>query len=145
MGPGKRVKVLLDTNTILYILEGIIAPSHIMEALEAAYELVLPKTVVEELERLASSAPRASIRRRARRALSLLQQGVLDVTILEYEYDGPVDDSLVELALELKAQGERVIVATSDKELRAKLRRRGIPSLYYRESSGLLEAEWLEP
>ena len=44
--------------------------------------------------------------------------------------------------MKLKARGARIYVATSDRILRRRLRLHGIPSIYYRESSGRLEVEW---
>ncbi|WP_156315763.1 hypothetical protein [Aeropyrum camini] len=38
--------------------------------------------------------------------------------------------------------GARVYVATSDRSLRRRLRRRGVPTVYYRSSEARLEADW---
>ena len=145
MGLRKRVVLLADSNFLMYLAQGLITPTHIIEALEAPYEIVVPSFVVGELERIAESAPQAKTRRTARRVLELLGEGRIPHRLLEAPQRGGVDDSLVLLARELRSRGERVVVATSDRGLRRRLRRAGVPSLYYRESSGGLEVEWLEP
>ncbi len=145
MGLRKRVILLADSNFLMYLAEGLITPTHIIEALEAPYEIVVPSFVLEELERISESAPQAKTRRTARRALELLREGRIPHRPLEAPQRGSVDDSLIHLAVELRRRGERVIVATSDRGLRRRLRKTGVPSLYYRESSSGLEVEWLEP
>lgn len=140
MGPRERVAlVLLDSNTLIIMARGLIAPSMLEEAILAPVRLATTRRVVEELESLSRGHPRPSVRRAASAALGLLEK--LGVEVLD-EAGGDADDSLEAAALRLKASGARVYVATSDRALRRRLRLHGIPSVYYRESSGRLEAEW---
>jgi len=146
MGVRKRVALIADSNFLMMLASGAVAPSQIIEALESSYILLVPRSVVEELRRVARSAPQASTRRLASRALWLLESGKIDYELLEDEPPkGDIDDHLVELAAGLAGGDRVVVVATSDRGLRRKLRRRGIPSLYYREDEGGLRVEWLPP
>lgn len=134
-----RVVVVVDSSFLMQMAEGSIAPSMILEALEAPFRLVAPRQVVEELSRLAESHPRQKTRRMASRALWVADR--LGVEVYDVEAMN-ADDAVESLARKLKGEGARVVVATNDRELRRRLRSLGIPSLYYRESSGRLEAEW---
>jgi hypothetical protein len=131
--------VVVDSSFLIQLAEGVVAPSMVLEALEASFELTAPRQVVEELERLASGHPKPKVRRAARRALWMM--GRLGVAVEDVEA-GNADDAIESLARRLKGEGLRVVVATNDRELRRRLRSLGIPSLYYRESAGRLELEW---
>jgi len=145
LGVRKRVAVVADSNFLILLAEGKITPSMIIEAVDYAYELYVPRAVLEELSRIESSAPQLKVRRLAARARRLLEEGVIQARIVEEDAHEPVDDYLVNLALRMKRDGLEVIVATSDRELRRKLRRRGVPSLFYREEGRRLVAEWFNP
>ncbi len=137
VGHHKRVAVIVDTSFLMAMASGIIAPSMIAEALEASHELIAPRAVRDELVRIANaSSPRN--RRLARRALELAS--IIGVKFLN-EYTGNADDAIEALARDLKVSGP-VVVATNDRGLRRRLRRLGVPSLYYRESEAMLEVEW---
>lgn len=143
MGPRKRVAVVADTNFLMLIPQGLASPTLLLEALERSYEILVPSTVLEELRMLASTAPLAKTRRLARSVLSMLESGRLQVRIVEAE--GDVDDSIVVVARRLASIGDPIVVATNDRALRRRLRMLGIPTLYYRESEGRLEVDWLQP
>ncbi|GAB6147708.1 PIN domain-containing protein [Stetteria hydrogenophila] len=132
------VVVVVDTSFLISLSEGLAAPSMILDALEASFRLVAPRQVVVELERLSTQA-KPKVRRAARKALWLL--GRLGVEVVDVEA-GQADDAVESLARRLKGEGFRVVVATNDRELRRRVRSLGIPSLYYRESTGGLEVEW---
>lgn len=134
-----RIIVVVDSSFLVQLAEGIIAPSMVLEALEASFRFVAPRQVVNELERLANEHPKPKVRRAARRALWMI--GRLGVAVEEVEA-GNADDAIESLARRLKGESLSVVVATNDRELRRRLRSLGIPSLYYRESSGRLELEW---
>ncbi|MCE4602933.1 MAG: 30S processome protein Utp24 [Desulfurococcales archaeon] len=137
LGNTKRI-ALLDTNTLIYMAQGLIPPSTLLE--EAGYpRLATTSRVVEELEKI-STLGKPSTSRAAKAALKLLHR--LDIEVLEWTGAGDADDSLEAVALQLKHSGVSVIVATSDKTLRSRLRLHGIPTLYYRESRGGVELEW---
>ncbi len=133
-------KIILDTNFLIMMVRGLITPSMISEAVDLSYQLLAPQAVKEELERLSSSAPKESTRRFATKALELTRR--LGVKFVDSKYSGPdADDAVEALALDMKARERYVFVATSDRELRRRLRRLGIPSIYYRESEGRLETD----
>lgn len=133
--------MLLDANTIIYMAQGLIPPSTLLD--EAGHpRLATTSKVVEELERLAGSA-KPSVARAARTGLRLLSR--LGVEVIPWNGEGDADDSIESIAIQLKASGARVVVATSDRSLRARLRLHGVPTLYYRESRGGVELEWEPP
>jgi rRNA-processing protein FCF1 len=141
LGRGKGVVVVIvDTNTLILMARGLIAPSMIGEALETSYKLVAPRGVRRELERLAEAHPRPLVKRYSKTALELARR--LGVEWVDAEAGRDVDDSIEALARALKAEGARVVVATSDRGLRRRLKRLGIPTLYYRESEGMLQVDW---
>jgi len=142
LGDRKRVErlaVILDSNTLIMMASGAVAPSMIGEALGAAYDLYATDSVLEELERLAATHPRQTVRRLAAGALRLAER--LGVKALETGVRD-ADDSIEAAARSLRAEGLRVVVASSDRTLRRRLRKLGVPTLYYRESEGILELEW---
>jgi len=141
LGHGKGVViVIVDTNTLILMARGLIAPSMIGDALDASYKLVAPRDVERELERLSEAHPRPLVRRYSKAALELARR--LGVEWVEAGGWGDVDDSIEALARALRAEGARVVVATSDRGLRRRLRRIGIPTLHYRESEGMLRMDW---
>jgi len=143
LGLRKRVALIVDTNFLMLIPQGVVTPTHILEALERSYEILIPETVIEELRFLAEQAPQAKTRRLAARTLSMLERRVLDYQVLPAE--GKADDSIVMLAKRLASENRTVVVATNDRALRRRLRMLGIPTLYLRETESKLEVDWLEP
>ncbi len=136
---NKYVIVLLDTNFLIYIAQGVVAPSMILEALDITYRLLACRQILNELEYLSKSARQLKVRRLANRAIELLDS--LKVCIINCPGDN-ADDAVLLEALHLARAGLRVVVATGDRELRRRLRSHGIPSLYFRESEGILETDW---
>jgi Uncharacterized proteins of PilT N-term./Vapc superfamily len=132
-----KVKVVVDTNFLLTMAQGVIAPSSLNDAINASYELVTTDTVVKELE--AMSKREDLLAREARFALKLLER--LGVQVLRVKADS-ADESVLTLAKELVQSGDRVVVATNDKNLRRSVRRLGVPTLYLREEGLRLEIDW---
>ncbi len=145
LGLRKRIAVIVDSNFLLLVAEGLVAPSMVLDALERSFQLVVPTVVVEELRRLSAEAPKHRVRRLARSALLLLERGVIEHSIVEAPPAGEVDDSILLLALSMRGEGIPVVVATSDRGLRRRLRTHGIPTVYLRESSRRLEVDWHTP
>jgi len=140
LGSAKRI-VIIDTNTLLYMAQGLIPPSTLLE--EAYYpKLVTTSRVIEELNLIIKNG-RPSESKRAKTALGLLRR--LGVEVIPWEGEGDADDSIEWLATVMKHSGIKVMVATSDRELRDRLRMRGIPTIYYRRSRGGVEVEWDTP
>lgn len=145
LGARQRITLLMDTNMVIALATGLIAPTHIIEALESSYSIIIPRSVLRELEKLEKTAPRPTVSRAARRTIDFLSSRRIDYAVVESRVPDNVDDDIVALALDLKAKGARVVVATSDRGLRRRLRSHGVPTLYYRETEGLLEVDWLPP
>ncbi len=134
---GVKVKVVVDTNFLLMMAQGVIAPSSLNDAINASYELVTTDAVVKELETM--SKREDLLAREAGFALKLLER--LGVQVLRVKA-GNADESILTLAKELVQSGDRVIVATNDKNLRRSVRRLGVPTLYLREEGLRLEIDW---
>ncbi|MEB3774474.1 MAG: 30S processome protein Utp24 [Desulfurococcales archaeon] len=140
LGSAKRI-VIIDTNTLLYMAQGLIPPSTLLE--EAYYpRLATTSRVIEELNYIIGKG-RPLDAKRARTALGLIER--LGVEVLPWDGEGDADDSIEWVATTLKHAGHRVMVATSDRELRERLRMKGIPTIYYRRSRGGVEVEWDTP
>ncbi|MFP3161961.1 MAG: PIN domain-containing protein [Acidilobus sp.] len=134
---GVKVKVVVDTNFLLMMAQGVIAPSSLNDAINASYELVTTDAVVKELETM--SKREDLLAREAEFALKLLER--LGVQVLRVKA-GNADESILTLAKELVQNGDRVVVATNDKNLRRSVRRLGVPTLYLREEGLRLEIDW---
>lgn len=125
---NKVFKVALDTNVLLMIADGVRVFDHIEEELETRPEYLVITPVLDELKKLATTGSIA-LSRKASLALRAVE---LYCKVVDYPlHPGEkVDDALVRFASETGA-----IVATNDKELRAKLRERGLSEIYLREES----------
>jgi len=134
---GVKVKVVVDTNFLLMMAQGVVAPSSLNDAINASYELVTTDAVVKELETM--SKREDLLAREAGFALKLLER--LGVQVLRVKA-GSADESILTLAKELVQSGDRVVVATNDKNLRRSIRRLGVPTLYLREEGLRLEIDW---
>ncbi len=142
LGNSKRVRaiVIVDTNFLIMMAKGLIAPSMVSEVLEISYAFISPVAIKIELKRLAEKSPKSSMRRLAEKALEIAEK--IGVEFLDGKYASmKADDAVQALALDLKSSRKYVLVATSDRELRRRLRILGIPSIYYRESEARLEIE----
>ncbi len=142
----KTLLVILDTNFLIYMAEGLIAPSQIINTLNRKYQLITLKNVIDELNML-SNQKRTKIRRLAEKSLELIEK--LNIIILECINEDSskyiVDDLILLAAKYLKNNGYTPIIATCDKSMRRRSRLLGIPTLYYRRSEKLLETDWLPP
>jgi len=132
-----KVKVVVDTNFLLLIARGVIAPSNLNDVINVSYELITTDAVVKELETM--SKREDLLAREAGFALKLLER--LGVQVLRVKA-GSADESILTLAKELVQNGDRVVVATNDKNLRRSVRRLGVPTLYLREEGLRLEIDW---
>lgn len=107
-------KIVLDTNFILSCIKQKI--DFVNEL--AGYELVLPKQVILELEKIAGdSSQKLSEKELARLALSLIKNFKDKFTEIELKR------RFVDLGIEL-LEGQDYIIATLDKELQRKLKGR---------------------
>ncbi|NPD87217.1 MAG: hypothetical protein HGN29_00745 [Asgard group archaeon] len=109
--------VILDSSMLMLPLEKKINISLELERiLPISFEIVVPKIVVCELEKIMLDAP-PSTQKKAKLALELVNK----YRILESNIEGLADDEIERLAIENNS-----IVATNDSELRLKLREKGI-------------------
>ncbi len=131
MGHRKGLKVVLDTNVLLMISEGIDVFSAIEDAVLCKCEFIVPKHVVKELQRLSESE---SVRIRKAAALALRMINEKGVRIVE------VDAVDADEAVLVAALRERAAVATNDKDLRRRARALGLTEIYYREARRSFEA-----
>jgi rRNA-processing protein FCF1 len=117
------MRVLLDTNFMMDCFRYKVDMSDLFDLYPGARLATIPQ-VVSELTKLAGKKSTHS--RYARVALSLID-GIEIVDAPE----GRADDVLLELA------GEDSLVATNDELLRAKIRRKGMKTIYLRAKKQL--------
>ncbi len=122
------MKIIIDTNALMVPAEfGVDIFSELAKL--GFDEWVVPSGVARELEGIASRG-RGKGRDAARVALSLMDRCQ---PIKTEEAAGNVDDSIVELAVEMK-----VAVCTNDAELKGRLREGGVKVVYLRQRSYLV-------
>lgn len=108
------IKVILDTNFLIYCAENKIDYRHAIDDLiHEGYELVVPKQVAIELQSIERTATKLSDRSAAFLALRLLEHNNIKIIEVKGDY---ADEAILNLA--------RIgnIVATLDLELRNKLK-----------------------
>ncbi len=121
------MKIIIDTNALMVPAEfGVDIFSELAEL--GFDEWIVPSGVARELEGIASRG-RGRARDAARVALALMDRCR---TIETEGIVGNVDDSIMELAVEMK-----VAVFTNDAELKGRLRERGVKVVYLRQRSYL--------
>ncbi|MHA1303819.1 MAG: type II toxin-antitoxin system VapC family toxin [Candidatus Heimdallarchaeaceae archaeon] len=98
-----------------------------LDFLPFSYILVVPEIVIEELTKL-SQSDKTATKRKAKLALLLAEK----YERLSSRMEGHVDTEIIRLAKQHKA-----IVATTDSELRRKLRNEGIPVITLRGKNEL--------
>nr|WP_070807793.1 PIN domain-containing protein [Pyrodictium occultum] len=128
MGVGKRLKrVIYDTSMLMLLYEGVPVFEESASLLLSNPECVVPRQVLEELERIASGPGPIHRRRAARLAIEALRRESCRVVDTSAE---SADEAILALAL----SDQEAIVATADNELRRRLREKGLPNIYYRRS-----------
>lgn len=130
----KKPRVLLDTNMLMLFGKGVNIFDQIEELLISKPEFYVIKPVVDELKKIAEKG-RVKDKRVAKLALQAVEKycRIIDIDVKQ---GMKVDDLIVEVA-----SREKFVVATNDKELRRRLREKGIPEIYYREEKHLLEVQ----
>lgn len=131
---NKKPIVVLDTNMLMLIADGIPVLDHIREELEAEPKFVVIKPVYNELLKMTHSNA-GKIQKKALFAIEIAEK-FCEITEYELRKGEGVDDAILRFALENHA-----IVATNDKELRARLREAGLPEAYLREESRRIKVE----
>ena len=118
MGSSRNRMVILDTSVLISIFEKKIDIRDEISAEIGKAELLVPRSVLRELEKLYSLS-KGSKRRLAKAAIDYIYS--VGFKIVESEDEEDVDEDLIILAKNFDAA-----VATLDKELINKLRKEGI-------------------
>ncbi|HEC95002.1 MAG TPA: hypothetical protein ENI45_03445 [Thermoplasmatales archaeon] len=129
MVPSRSRYVIIDTNMLLTLFEQTFDLEGAILRTVGRYEIIIPKAVVQELKVL-STAGKGATKRWAKAALTYIKKKGFRI---EDEDNEEVDNSLITLAKKLNG-----VVATNDKELKKRLREKGIPTLFLRERKRLM-------
>ena len=122
---SNRQTVILDTNGLLMLFQFRLNLESELDRILGVYEIIIPSVVISELDNLRGSVPEAKA------ALKLARKyNVYEVGSVYGKSD--TDDVILELAQTLNA-----IVVTNDKELRKKLKQKGLTSIFLRAKSYL--------
>jgi len=135
-GVSRDLVIVLDTNMLMLIASGVNVLEQIEEKLAVKPRYVVLKPVIIELEKLASSG-RPGVSKKASFALEVVRR-LCEVVEADAVEEKGVDELIIEFA-----EKHRAVVATNDRELRRKLRERGIPEIYIREDGFRVEVEGL--
>ncbi|MBS7642701.1 MAG: 30S processome protein Utp24 [Candidatus Bathyarchaeia archaeon] len=124
------IKVILDSNFLLLPFQFGIDPFEaVKDLLDRNVEFIVLPQIVEEVRHIADGMGDNS--RGARLALKLIEEKCIIMDLDEVRGLN-TDESILKAAIKLEA-----VVATNDRELRKKLRSKGIPTIFLREYSHL--------
>lgn len=112
--------IILDSSILLSSIELKIDVEDEVDRIIPGGEIVVPSTVLDEVEAMRSAKARAAVKL-ARR-----------FEILTIKSSEGVDSSLVEQAERTISAGREAVVATADKKLRCRLKERGIRTIFVR-------------
>jgi len=131
MTTRKPIQILMDTNFLMVPIRfGVDYQAEIERIIEASFILVTISAVVEELKQLRTSVKVGELKE-IDFALALAEKiTVIDEILAPGE---KVDDQLIRVA-----KREGCVVATTDSELRRRLRRAGIPVIFLRQARYLV-------
>lgn len=124
-------KVVIDTNFLLIPYQfKVDIFSEIRRICSFGYDVCVLDKTVEELEKIMEEQ-RGKHREAAKLALALLKSK--KVKVIKTKEDKSVDDIIVELA-----KREEHIVATQDKDLKMRLKEKGVPLISLRQGKYLI-------
>lgn len=131
---SKRVIVVLDTNMLMLMANGIAVLENIKEELETEPLFIVISPVYNELVTISEQST-GKTKKQALFAMEISRRycEIIDYPLREGE---SVDDAIIRFALENNA-----IVATNDRAMRSRLREIGIPEAYFREESQRIKVE----
>jgi rRNA-processing protein FCF1 len=132
---SEKILVLVDTNAWLKLVDGRGFIDEIEEALDIKPIFYCTESVLRELRD--KSGLKGAIGTKARKALELAEKICKSIKV----DGGSADKDIINTALEYRSKGYTVIVVTSDRELRRKLRKYHIITMYYREKQDRFELE----
>ncbi|RLE50577.1 MAG: hypothetical protein DRJ31_00690 [Candidatus Methanomethylicota archaeon] len=129
----KRVKVVLDTNSLIYSVEKPIdLQHHLSLVVPACFDLLVPASVINELKKMASEG-KPKERRLASLALKIAEKCHI---VAEREASKPADQVILE-----RAKQEKWLVVTNDRSLRRQLRQQGVPVIFIKDRILRIEGE----
>ena len=131
-----KIIVIIDTNTILLLMKGIGFKEAIEEKLDVKPLYYCPESIINELKRISDG--KTLLSSQAARALKLIDK----VCMITPKKSSDADTDILLNAVEYHDLGYNVLVVTSDRVLRKKLRKAGVPTVYYREKQGRYELEY---
>ncbi len=118
--------VVLDTNALMMPYQFGINIEKELNRLLGICRIIIPRTVVEEMERLAEEE--GEVGRAAKLGLSIIKKK--GFRLVETENKG--DDGVIETALKMDAA-----IVTNDKELKKKAKKYNLPVIYLRGGNRL--------
>lgn len=128
----KKIEVVTDTSFLMIPgMYGVDIIGELERVTEGRFVLLVPTAVIRELERIAE---RKTARERvaAKIALEIVKRWGKVI-----KADGPADNVIIELAI-----GRAV--GTGDKELRKRLKKMGIPTIFLRQKNHLEVEGYME-
>ena len=125
MGSGKRVRVVLDTSILLLVYDMVPVLEQVEDLLETRPECIVPRQVVDELNRIAVSKDV----HRSKAAKLALQLVKLYCKVVDINAKN-ADEAIINLVV----NDPFAIAVTADRGLRKRLRKLGKPNIYYRRS-----------
>ena len=131
MTTRRSIQILLDTNFLMVPIRfGVDYQAEIERIIEASFILITTTAVVDELKQLKKSVKIGELKE-INFALNLAEKiTIIDEILVPGE---KVDDQLIRIA-----QREGCVVATTDSELRRRLRRAGLPVIFLRQTRHLV-------
>jgi rRNA-processing protein FCF1 len=131
MTTRKPIQILIDTNFLMVPIRfGVDYQAEIERIIEASFILITTPAVVEELKQL-----RMSVKVGELKEIDFALTQAEKITVID-EILAPgekVDDQLIRIA-----KREGCVVATTDSELRRRLRRAGLPVIFLRQARYLV-------
>jgi len=122
--------VVLDTNALMMPYQFGINIEKELNKLLGICRIIIPRTVVEEMEKIAEGGGEAG--RAAKLGLSIIKKK--GFRLVETESKG--DDGVLETAVKMDAA-----IVTNDKELKKKAKQMNLPVIYLREGCRLVMEE----
>ncbi len=130
MAPKGSLTILFDTNFLMIPIRfGVDVSSELERLLEGKFQPVVPTAVIEEIQRLSKDA-KPGLARELQFALEMAKK--LEQIAEPRISDESVDDYILRIAKDC-----RYLVATTDSDLRRRLRREGVTVVYLRQGNHL--------
>jgi rRNA-processing protein FCF1 len=120
-----KMQVILDSNFLIDLIRFKIPLEEIFELLGYDTKILTLSSVLNELEKIAKGKSKEA--KYAKLALKLIDLKKIEILKIEKS----VDEALFSLA------NEKTIIATNDKNLRKKLKEKGLKSIYIRAKKRL--------